>query len=235
VTTFPNSDLGPERLVGGEAGVNVAPARNVTVRGTWFENHLTDPVANVTQAAAFCAGRAVPAGCAQKQNLGATRIRGFQTDAEYRIGPSWRVYGAYVYDDATVTDGGAANAALVGKWIPQVPKHHGTLQVAYANPKIVTVALSMQALSLQYNDDQNVNFIPAATLTDAGYGSFTGPGLPGYTSWDLSAMRDIGRNLQVFVGVQNMFDTVSFVQTNPSTIGTPRLVNAGVRVKFTGR
>jgi Outer membrane receptor for ferrienterochelin and colicins len=43
VTTRPNDQLGPERLVGGEAGVNVAPARNVSVRLTWFDNQITTP------------------------------------------------------------------------------------------------------------------------------------------------------------------------------------------------
>src|SRR6185436_2110788 len=90
VTTFPNPNLGPERLVGGELGVNVAPARNVTARLTWFDNGLTDPVANVTQAASFCSARAVPAGCAQKQNLGTTRVHGIQTDVEYRLKQAWR-------------------------------------------------------------------------------------------------------------------------------------------------
>ena len=45
----------------------------------------------------------------------------------------------------------------------------------------------------------------------------------------------IGRYLQVFYGVQNMFNKVSFVQTNPSTTGTPRLMNFGVRVRLSGR
>ena len=49
------------------------------------------------------------------------------------------------------------------------------------------------------------------------------------------ALAEVGRNLQVFFGVQNLFDQVSFVQTNPSTIGTPRLVNGGVRVCVLGR
>ena len=120
------------------------------------------------------------------------------------------------------------------RWI-LVPLHHATFQIAYSNPKIASVALSMQAVSLQYNDDQNVNFIPAATLAQAGYGSFAGPGLPGYASVDLSILRDVGRNLQVFFGAQNLFDQVSFVQTNPSTTGTPRLVNVGIRVRFAGR
>ena len=47
--------------------------------------------------------------------------------------------------------------------------------------------------------------------------------------------RNFGRSLQAFFGVQNLLDKEYFVQTNPSTIGTPRLINGGVRVRFTGR
>jgi outer membrane receptor protein involved in Fe transport len=235
VTTFPNSVLGPERLVGGEAGVNVAPASNLSLRLTWFDNRVSDPVANVTQAAAFCTARAVPAGCAQKQNLGKTRVRGLQTDVEYRIGTSWRVSGAYMRDDAKVTDGGVANAALVGKYLQQVPKHRGSAQVAYSNARVLSAALSVQFVGLQYNDDLNVNFIPAATLAEAGYDTSIAAGLPGFASVDFTAAREIGRNLQAFIGVQNVLDKVYFVQTNPSTIGTPRLVNGGVRIRFSGR
>ena len=238
VTTFPNGDLGPERLVGGEAGVNVAPIRNLTTRVTWFDNRVTDPVANVTQVAAFCAGRSVPAGCAQKQNLGRTRIRGVQTDVEYRIATSWRLSGAYIFDAAKVTNGGVANAALVGKFVQQVPRHRGSLQVAYSSAKFASVALGVQFVGLQYNDDLNVNFVRAqdpVTGNDAGYDAGLGAGLPGYTVVDLTASRDLGRNLQIFFGVQNLFDKEYFVQTNPSTIGTPRLVNGGVRVRFNGR
>jgi len=84
-----------------EAGINFAPAQNVTARLTWFDNRVNDPVLNVT----------LNATTAQKQNIGQTRIRGVQTDVEYRIGSFWRVSGAYVYDQAKVTDGGVANAA----------------------------------------------------------------------------------------------------------------------------
>ena len=225
VTTRPNDQLGPERLVGGEAGVNIAPARNVSVRLTWFDNRITNPISNVTLSATL----------AQKQNLGKTRVRGFQTDLDYRVGPSWRFSAAYVFDDAIVTDGGVANAALVGKTIQQVPRHRGSVQAAYSNPKFATVALGAQFVGLQYNDDLNVNFIPVATLTSAGYDASFPAGLPGYTLVDFSVSRAIGRNLQAFFGIQNLFDQVYFVQTNPSTIGTPRLVNGGLRVRWNGR
>ena len=169
VTTRPNDQLAPERLVGGEAGINVAPARNVSVRLTWFDNRITNPVLNVTLSATL----------AQKQNVPETRVRGVQTDVDYRVGTSWRFSGGYIYDDATVTDGGAANAALVGKALQQVPKHRGTLQAAYSNAKYATVALGVQFVGLQYNDDLNVNFIPVATLADAGYDAAYPAGLPG--------------------------------------------------------
>ena len=225
VTTRPNDQLGPERLVGGEAGVTFVPERNTSVRLTWFDNRVRDPVSNVTLTPTL----------AQKQNLGKTRVRGIQTDVEYRLGTSWRLSGAYIYDDAKVTDGGTANAALVGKYVPQVPKHRGSIQVAYSSSKYASAALGVQLVGLQYNDDLNVNFIPPATLADAGYSATLGPGLPGYAMVDLSVWRDFGRNLQLFVGAQNLFDKEYFVQTNPSTIGTPRLINGGIRVRFAGR
>jgi outer membrane receptor protein involved in Fe transport len=52
---------------------------------------------------------------------------------------------------------------------------------------------------------------------------------------DLSASRSITHNVQAFFGIQNLLGKVYFVQTNPSTIGTPRLANVGVRIRFAGR
>jgi iron complex outermembrane receptor protein len=236
VVTKPNYLLGPEHLKGGELGLNVAPARNLTARVTWFDNRLTDPISNVTMVAAnqpdyatVCAGLAA-GNCVQKQNLGRTRVTGVQTDVEYLIGHNWRLSAGYIYTDAKVVDGGVTNAGLVGKYIPQVPKNRGSIQIAYNNPKLVNVALSMQTVGLQYNDDQNIQFIPTTTLASA-----PAAGLPGFTSVDLVASRDLGNRFQVFAGAQNLGNTVYFVQTNPSTLGTPRLVNVGFRVRFSAK
>jgi outer membrane receptor protein involved in Fe transport len=223
--TRPNPELGPERLVGGELGLNLAPARNLTARVTWFDNRVKNPVSNVTLTPTL----------AQKQNLGRTRIRGVQTDVEYRVTPSLRLAAAYLYNDAKVTDGGETNAGLVGKFLAQVPQHRGSVQVTYSHPRIATLAASVMFQGRQYNDDQNLTAIPEATLTAAGYDAGFGPGLPGFATVDVSASRRLGRSLEVFVGAQNLFDKDYFVQTNPSTLGTPRLVNAGLRVRFSGR
>ena len=144
--------------------------------------------------------------------------------------------GAYLYNQAKVTDGGAANAALVGKYLPQVPMHRGSVQVAYANPTVRQRRVSACSSPGAVQRRSERQFHPGSPrLTDAGYDASTPPGLPGYAIVDLTASRDFGRNLQVFFGVQNLFDQVYFVQTNPSTIGTPRLVNGGVRVRLSGK
>jgi outer membrane receptor protein involved in Fe transport len=222
--TRPNDQLGPERLVGGEAGINVAPARNLMVRTTWYDNRAKNSIGNVT----------IGANLQQRQNLGRTRIWGIQSDVEYRLGSFWRFSGGYLYNQAKVKEN-AANPALVEKFLVQVPVHRGSVQVAYSNPKYINAAAGVQFLGRQFDDDLNVRAVPAAALAAAGYSASTGPGLPKYAVVDLMASRAIGSNLEVFFGVQNAFDQEYFVQTNPSTIGTPRLVNGGVRVRFVGR
>jgi outer membrane receptor protein involved in Fe transport len=229
VLTLANDQLGPERLVGGELGVNVAPRRDLTWRTTWYDNRVTNPVSNVTLTTV---GANVTQ---QRQNLGATRIWGVQTDVEYRPGSFWKFAAAYLYNHARVTDGGAANASLVDKFLPQVPTNRGSIHVAYANPKYVTVAFGIQFLGAQFDDDQNIRTVPAIALSDAGYPASTTPGLPKYTLADLTVSRRVVRTLDVFAGVQNLFDQQYFVGTLPTTIGSPRLVNAGVRVRFSGR
>jgi len=211
--TLPNNQLGPERLVGGEAGVSVALASNLTWRATWFDNRITDPVSNVT----ISSGATITQ---QRQNLGKTRVSGLQTDVEYRIGTMWRVGGGYLYDRARVTEF-AANPALVGNYLPQVPKHRGTVQVSYTNPKFATISFEVLAIGTQFDDDQNLRAVPG----------YTTPGLPKYGTVSLRAARNIGSRLEVFFGVQNLFDQEYFVMTNPTTVGSPRLISGGVRVR----
>ena len=63
----------------------------------------------------------------------------------------------------------------------------------------------------------------------------TEAGLPAYGVMDFSVSRDIGSHLDVFFGVQNLFDQEYYVMLLPTTTGSPRLVNGGIRVRFNGR
>jgi outer membrane receptor protein involved in Fe transport len=55
--------------------------------------------------------------------------------------------------------------------------------------------------------------------------------LRSYTQVDASATRTLGRGVQAFVGVENLFDVEYDVGRTPvRTIGWPRTVRAGVRI-----
>jgi hypothetical protein len=64
---------------------------------------------------------------------------------------------------------------------------------------------------------------------------YTEPGLPKYALVSMQVSRVLQRNVEVFFGAQNLLNQVSYVGTLPTTIGTPRLVTAGVRVRVRGR
>jgi outer membrane receptor protein involved in Fe transport len=207
--TLANNELGPERLFGYEGGTTVTPGKYLTVRATLFANRLKDPVSNVTIATA---GAAVTQ---QRQNLGQTRVRGIQTDAEYRIGGAWKVMGAYVFNRATVTEN-PNDPDLVGNYLPQVPKHRGSARLAYSDPAQGTVAVGVLFVGAQYDDDRN-------TISRR---------LPGYAVVDLALARNLQRNVELFFSVQNLLDKEYLVGTLPTTIGTPRLISGGVRLRF---
>lgn len=213
VLTLANNQLGPERLRGGEIGIQITPLRTLAWRTTWFDNRITDPVSNVTLSAV---GASVTQ---QRQNLGATRVSGIQTSAEYRAGSSWRFSGAYIHQRARITDN-PANTALVGKLLPQVPRHRASLQVSFTDPRWFTASVEVLAMGRQFDDDLNTRTVPG--ITEAG--------LPKYAVVSASLSRAITQRLEAFVGVQNLFDREYFVGTFPTTIGSPRLVSGGVRV-----
>jgi outer membrane receptor protein involved in Fe transport len=222
VTTRANDQLGPERLKGGEIGLRVEPIRDLTVRATWYDNHVRNPISNVSLNPS--------ATLLQRQNLGRTRIAGIQTDMEYQVGASWHFAAGYLHNQARVAEF-SANEALAGNCpgaaarglageachLPQVPENRGSASVTYANPKHVTVTVAVQVLAEQFDDDVNTR------------------ALPGFTVIDLTASRRVGRNLEVFVGVQNLTDRAYFVGTLPTLLGPPRMASAGVRLSVRGR
>jgi outer membrane receptor protein involved in Fe transport len=253
VVTRANSALGPERLKGGEIGVNVNPMPGLNARATWFDNRVKDPVANVT----------IGTNTQQRQNLGRTRISGIQTDVDYRMGNFWRFNGAYLYERARVVEAKITglpagtslgencpgpNAAGTGAgtgtgkpcFLAQVPKNRASFRVVYANEKYATVAFGIQMVGRQFDEDQNARVIPAAALAGAGYDAVGSPvtsddaGMPGYSLVDLMVSRTVTRNFEAFLAGENLLNKDYFVGTVPTLLGPPRLVMVGFRLRWQG-
>jgi outer membrane receptor protein involved in Fe transport len=212
VTTLANEGLGPEHLRTIDAGVRITPHHSLLIRTAWFDNALRDAVSNVTLTSA-------PSGTIQqRQNLGLTRVRGAQLDLDWRPSPRAQLTGAYIFNVATVREF-AANQALVGKYLPQVPRHRASVQLSVAHPRLAELAITLQAVGRQFDDDLNVRTVPGESE----------PGLPSFATLDILASRTIRDGLSLFAGAQNLFDQEVFVGTLPTTVGAPRLVSVGLR------
>lgn len=222
--TEANATLDPERLIGGEVGVDYFFFDGFLGRLTGFWNELQDPIANVTigdgpGAVAPCGF--VPAGgvCRQRQNLERSRIRGIEVELEYRPNASWVMSGSYLFNDTEVLS--APNQpVLEGKQIAQVPEHRFTLILSYSNPDILNATIQGRYAGNQFEDDLN-------TLL-----------LGDFFVVDLQISRQITKGLEVFLGVENLFDrTYEVGKTGEPTdalvtIGAPLLVHGGIQAQF---
>jgi outer membrane receptor protein involved in Fe transport len=207
VLTLANERLRAERLTGGEVGARVTALNETFVlRGTFFWNRINRPVANVTlQTTPVLITR-------QRQNLGQTRSRGLELQADTRVNKYWNFAAGYLLADATVLKF-PANTNLEGRSIPQVPRHQFTFQARYANPSIVTVGFQGRAASSQFDDDQNL---------------FS---LKSYFNIDAFVSRRLNHRSEIFCAIENLFNQRYEVGKMPiTTLGPPILVRGGFRL-----
>jgi len=212
VLTLANDKLRAERLTGGEAGASVeAFDKKLNVRGTFFWSEIIRPVANVTLTV-------TPALITrQRQNLGRTRSRGVEVEAEARITNTVNISGGYQFLDATVLKF-PANTSLEGLLIPQVPRHLLTFQARYSNPRRLTVSFQGRAGGSQFDDDQN---------------QFR---LDRYFTLDAFASRSLGHGVEVFGALENLTGQRYDIGRTPLlTVGPPLLARIGVRFHLGSR
>ncbi|PYN81189.1 MAG: TonB-dependent receptor [Candidatus Rokuibacteriota bacterium] len=212
--TVANESLRPERLTGGELGVQQrwGPLEG-RITGYW--NEVQDLVANVTLTSRLpdC-----PVGttCRQRQNLDLARIRGLETELELRPARDWRLLASYLFADARVVEA-SQQPGLEGKRLAQVPEHSATAAVRFARPDWFNASLTARFVGDQYEDD--INSLP----------------LGSYVVVDLAVSRAFGKHTEVYVAVENLFDriyTTGRTSEGVISIGEPRVARAGVRLRF---
>jgi outer membrane receptor protein involved in Fe transport len=211
VVTLANDKLRAERLTGGEAGASLtAFNKKLNFRGTFFWSEIVRPVANVTLSVTPTLITR------QRQNLGRTRSRGVELEAEARIG-NWALSGGYQLAYATVLNF-PANRALEGLRIPQMPRHLLTFQVGYSNPSRLTASIQGRVIGAQFDDDQN---------------QFK---LNRYFALDALVLRRVARGVELLAAAENLLNQRYDVGRTPvRTIGPPLLARFGFRFRLGSR
>ena len=206
VVTLANQGLRAERLTGGEAGLLLTPwSGRLSLRPVLFWNDTARPVANVTQSS-------TPALITrQRQNLGRTRSRGLEIEAEAQITRRLHAAAGYQYAQATVTQF-PGNPAPVGLWLPQVPRQAFSAGLRVDQLRGFTLAADARRVGLQFDDDLN---------------QFS---LDPYFVLDLYGARRLVRGLEMFAGIENATNERYTVGRTPvRTLGSPILAQAGLR------
>ena len=211
IVTQANDQLLAERLTGAEAGAIVTGwDQHFLLRGNFFWSDITRPIANVTLSVT------PNLITRQRQNLGRTRSRGLEVEADQRLTNSITLSGSYEYTDATVTSF-SSNTSLVGLWIPQVPHHQFTLQARYVKP-FVLVGVQGRYVGNQFDDDQNL--LPLAR----------------FFALDAMVSHPLRPGVEVFVAAENLLNQQYQIGRTPVlTVGPPILARAGLRLQFGGR
>jgi outer membrane receptor protein involved in Fe transport len=208
-----NPALGPERVYGGEVGADWVPGKQLRFGVTGFYNHIVDLIQFVT----------VDPTLNVRQNVGKARSHGVEFESEYRPFSTLTLGASYALTIAEITEN-KENKDLEGLWLANIPRHQGAVFVRWADPEWLDFTLRVRIEGAQFANDLN---------------TFS---LPGYTTLDLFAAREIIKHVQAFVSVTNLLaqrvttgkNTFGFgtTATTLTNIGAPRIIWGGLKVRF---
>jgi outer membrane receptor protein involved in Fe transport len=204
--TLANSQLRAERLSGAESGANLSFGR-ARFHAAFFWMAVSDPIANVTLST-------TPTLITnQRQNLGRTRSRGVEAQAEWHY-HNLDVTAGYQFVDAEVTSF-SANPLLVGLQLPQVAPHQFTFQSSYRTAGGWSLALQGRASGSQFEDD--LNLLP----------------LDSFFQLDTYVAKRLHSRMTIFAAVENILNSRVVIGRTPvPTLGPPLLLRAGFKMRF---
>jgi outer membrane receptor protein involved in Fe transport len=205
ILTLANDSLRAERLTGGEASLIGRASGKASFRGTFFWEDVSRPVANLTLSVT------PQLITRQRQNLGRTRSRGLELQADARVTGNFTIAGGYQFADTVVLEF-PADSSLLGLEVPQVPRHQFTVQARYQKPSFATVALQGRYVGRQFDDDRNQFPLDA------------------YFTVDAFASHRVNRTVEIFAAAENLFNQRYMVGRTPMiSLGPPLLARIGLR------
>ncbi len=209
VVTQANENLKAEYANTFEGGVSISRLDNrLNVRVNAFATTVTDPVVSVTL-------NTTPSLITrQRQNVGETRTKGLEVDAEYAIRSDLRFSAGYLVTDSRVTEF-PGNPGLVGNFLPQIPRQQVTFQLSYRPPSRFSFGIQARASDSQWEDDLN---------------TFR---LRSFFTMDATAAYRIRKGIEIFTAAENVFNSRYDIGLTPvRTVAAPAFVRVGLRLNL---
>lgn len=218
--TEANAELEPERLLGGEAGLEWRPAGSVRISGTAFYNRLEDAIGNITLGfgpGTFDPGGFIPSGgvLRQRQNVDLVTAPGFELTGEWQIAPPLRLRASYLFTQPTIDE--ANERSLIGNLLAQTPEHVVTGAIEWRPAAKWLVTTNARHTGRQFEDDQNT-----AELAD-------------FIQVDAGVSYEFATTASAALKIENLFNTEIETGKSPDglvSIGAPRLVTLQVECRL---
>ena len=207
--TLANANLRAEHGTGAEGGLTwSSPQQLVSASGNYFWTAINRPVSAVLISS-------TPITITnQRENLGQIVSQGLETAVHLGEGRAIRADVEYQYAHATVTKF-SADPTLIGRWIPQVPRHSITAQLRATRARWGTAVLAERVSGHAFDDSSN---------------QFT---LRRFSQLDVYADHDLPRGFALTLSVQNLLNQRADVARTPVlTLGTPLVAQGGVRFSW---
>jgi len=208
---LPNASLDPERLTGGELGIDLDFPRvhgQITAYSNIIKNLLTFRNLDEDE---------LPPGFffgSVNINAGKARTNGIEAEVHWDITPQWKAAFNYAYNNPKILDN-PADPSTAGNTEGGIPLNTASAELAYAPGNGWKAGTRIRYVQGYYTDN-------AATLP-----------IDSYVVVDLSASYDFNRQLQVFAQIGNLFNRTYIAQNFGNatpTLGTPFTFFAGVRL-----
>ncbi len=205
VLTLANENLKSERADTCETGLNFTGfSQKLSLRGNFFIAEISRPVVSITTTSA------PNLITRQRQNVGQTRSRGFELDAEFSPFAKLKFSAGYLLVDSRVTDF-SANPLLIDKFLPQVARQQLTFQMFYRPQSKLSFSLQGRISDAQFEDDLNTLRLRPFFTLDA------------FASYRFD-------KFEIFTAIENVFNNRYDVGLTPSrTVAAPRFVRVGLR------
>lgn len=206
VLTLANENLRAERADMFEAGANFTGfAKRLNLRGNFFVTKISNPVVSVTL-------NSTPALITrQRQNVGETRSRGIELDAEFVVKSDLRFSASYLFVDSRVVNF-PGNPILEEKILPQIPRQQLTFQAFYRPREKFSVSFQGRISGGQFEDDLNtLRLRPFFTL-------------------DVFSSYRLSDKTEIFAALENVFNNHYDIGLTPNrTIAAPFFARIGLR------
>ena len=186
-----------------EFGLDQKIGSKFTFRATAYQDNARDFIYIVTADAAK--------GIRKWENIGRVRIRGIESEADYRPDPEWLIYTNFTYNQSKIREF-KENTALEGKYLPWMPKWETTVGITYSNPRIITARLDGHYAGVIYDDDMNRKKIGE------------------YFDMDLKLSRKITKNIEVNLVADNLTDR--HYQQSTYSVNQGRTIMGGLKFTF---